>query len=146
MGTRVNWLATTAKTTLTAGPAIPTNIISLRGLFNLEKLTGIGFAQPNKNVFNPKKRNAIKTPGRKMVPTGSTCMSGLSVRRPASFAVGSPSLYATQPWAYSCNTTAKKSITAIEIISRITKECPPVSSYENVLQHQLDPGNVQDRF
>ena len=46
--------------------------------------------------------NAPMMSGRIMDPKGSMCAAGLSVRRPARFAVGSPSLLAIQPWATSC--------------------------------------------
>ncbi len=40
--------------------------------------------------------------GRATDPNPSRCALGFKVRRPASFAVGSPHLSAAQPWATSC--------------------------------------------
>ena len=42
------------------------------------------------------------------VPSGSAWTIGLSVIRPCSFAVGSPSFHATQAWASSCSVEARE--------------------------------------
>jgi hypothetical protein len=61
-----------------AGPAAATQSMSLLGRRRLLKLTGTGFAQPNM-----KGENASVTIGRTIVPTGSMCLTGLSVTRPS---------------------------------------------------------------
>ncbi len=64
------------------GPAKDTIAVSLLKFLKLYGLIGTGRAQP---IF------AIKSI---IVPMGSRCLRGLSVNRPALFAVSSPSLYA----------------------------------------------------
>src|SRR3954471_23913981 len=44
------------------------------------------------------------------VPSGSMCTIGFSERRPSSLAVGSPSLYATNPCASSCSVSDRMKI------------------------------------
>ena len=60
------------------------------GCLKLRILTGTGFAQPNLNTTIMRR------------PKISRCLMGLSVSLPISFAVLSPSLYATKPWLSSC--------------------------------------------
>ncbi len=78
---------TTAIKIFVMGPEIPTQIMSFFGFLNLEKLTGTGFAQPKIIGELVRKRNN----GKIIVPNKSTCLMGLRVNRPRSFAVGSPS-------------------------------------------------------
>src|SRR5712691_7273910 len=67
-----------------------------RGCVKLAGLTGTGLAQPTwaTNI--------------KRVPSGSKCLSGLSVTRPAHFAVVSPNCRAVQAWANSWRVRAKR--------------------------------------
>ena len=76
---------TSASSTLDAGPASAVSAMPRLGLRKRIMFTGTGFAQPNLNTTIISR------------PIMSICLSGLSVRRPASFAVGSPRRYATQP-------------------------------------------------
>ena len=78
-------------TKFAAGPAPATQIMSRFGCRKLPKLTGTGFAQPNRNGAPVSSR----TPGTRIVPTRSMCFSGLSVTRPSIQAVWSPNRRAT---------------------------------------------------
>ena len=57
-------------------------------------MTGVGLAQPNPN----EPAEARNETARSGPPTGSKWAIGLSVRRPNSFAVPSPSRYAASAW------------------------------------------------
>lgn len=67
------------------------------GLVNRPGLTGTGLAQPKRGPFA-----SASIAGSRIEPNGSICGIGLSVRRPALRAVGSPSLPATKPCETSC--------------------------------------------
>ncbi len=75
-----------------AGPAAATTIMPRRGSRNRHAATGTGFAQPNMNTTRPTVSSWLisRKPGSRMVPTRSTCTSGLSDSRPARRAVSSP--------------------------------------------------------
>jgi hypothetical protein len=72
---------------LAPGPAAATHSMSLFGCRRRPKLTGTGFAQPNRMLLSESNRMIA---GTRIVPTGSICLSGLAVIRPACHAVGSP--------------------------------------------------------
>ncbi len=92
--------AKTANTKLVKMPAKLTQIIPiLRGRKTL-KFTGTGFAQAK---INPPRKNI--SAGNRIDPKGSMCEIGLSVNRPALFAVSSPNQRATKPWATSWKIT-----------------------------------------
>jgi len=80
---------TNANNRFAAGPAKATFIISVLGFFRYRASTGTGFAYPKPiiRIIND--------------PIGSRCANGFNVNLPDCFAVGSPSLYATQAWANS---------------------------------------------
>ena len=59
------------------GPAAATSIVSRLRFGKLLKLTGTGLAHPK-----AKPTVKIKTSGTRIVPIGSMCLSGFSVRRP----------------------------------------------------------------
>jgi len=80
---------------LVPGPATDTFKVPHFWSWKLKGLMGTGFAQPKIGPWPKVKMSKIK--GRKMVPTGSMCFRGFKVRRPASFAVGSPKDKATLP-------------------------------------------------
>ena len=69
------------------GPAAATNAMSLLGLYSCLGLIGTGFAHPKRKPPGTKK---IKLNGTKILPTGSMCGIGFSVRRPCNLAVESP--------------------------------------------------------
>ena len=83
----------------------------MRGLRNRPTFTGTGLAHPNTPIpLNASSAGTIK------VPTGSTCTTGLRLRRPARFAVSSPNALATKPCETSCKmiegTTTQKMMTS----------------------------------
>lgn len=71
--------------------AVPSSLFS-----KLYSFTGTGLLQPNlkRTIAN--------------APSGSICFKGFNVNLPSIFAVGSPSLYAANPCAYSCIVDAIK--------------------------------------
>ena len=88
----------------------------MRGLRSRLTSTGTGLAQPN----TPKLASA-STAGTISVPTGSTCTSGLRLKRPARSAVSSPKSRATQPCDTSCKmmdgtTTQKMMISCVVML------------------------------
>ena len=94
-----------ARTIFMAGPAAETKAESLLGCFRLRKLTGTGLAVPNmKEPFD----NIKSMIGTTTVPIGSICTSGLKESLPIILAVGSPNLFATNPWATSWKVIAIK--------------------------------------
>ena len=72
---------------LAPGPAAATRIISLLGFRSLWNATGTGFAQPKAHA--PWLIRSIPN-GTIRVPSGSTCLIGFRVKRPARWAVESP--------------------------------------------------------
>ncbi len=89
-----------ASSTFMAGPARATHIIPRLGFSKFAGLTGTGFAHPM-----PKPCSMLKMKTKS--PRGSRCLMGFMVRRPSILAVGSPSLWATQPWASSWRVMAR---------------------------------------
>ena len=86
----------TAMTKFTPGPAAATHSMSCLGRRRRPKLTGTGLAQPNRIIPPPSNLLVSRiTNGTRMVPTGSMCLSGLAVIRPAAAAVMSPKKCAT---------------------------------------------------
>ena len=84
--------------TFVAGPAAETKAESRLGFLKLWKFTGTGFAVPKINAPFENIKSII---GTMIVPMGSMCAIGFSVSLPIIFAVGSPNLFATKPWATS---------------------------------------------
>src|SRR5207248_1115293 len=76
----------------TPGPARLTSRLWSRGWRRLRGFTGTGLAYPNARPVV-----AISNTGKMIVPKGSMWAIGLSVSRPARFAVSSPKLLATHP-------------------------------------------------
>src|SRR3990172_9742250 len=75
-----------------------------------------------------------------IVQNRSICRKGFNVRRPMFRAVGSPSLFATQPCATSCTMMAKMTGGAITIILRIIWAKFSMSSTERLsvyYRHEL---------
>lgn len=93
-------------TILVSGPASETNARSFLPSCKLNGSTGTGFAAP---IIG--KCEIASARGSKIVKKGSMCFFGLSVNLPASLAVGSPSLSATNPCATSCKIAEKIRIT-----------------------------------
>lgn len=75
------------------GPASETKAISFLGSLKLKGSTGTGFAAP-KTTGDPLNK---RIRGKRILIIGSMWGIGLSVSLPRSLAVGSPSLFATQP-------------------------------------------------
>ncbi len=98
------------------GPAIETLSVPHFWSRKLKGLIGTGFAQPTIKGLPEK----IKIKGKTMVPKRSMCFNGFKVKRPASFAVGSPKCRATDPWAISCKTIEKNKTTKENIVSIVS--------------------------
>jgi hypothetical protein len=91
---RINWLRI-ARRIFVIGPAAAEIAISLLGSLKFMGFMGTGFAYPKTN-WPFEKINSIT--GMIIVPIKSICTMGLSVSLPINLAVGSPSLFATNPW------------------------------------------------
>ena len=119
-----------AREILLIGPAAADMAMSFFGLLKFEGFMGTGFAYPKTNCPFDRIRSIA---GMIIVPTISICASGFSVSLPMSLAVGSPSLFATKPWAVSWN------VIAIRIGSADMTNCLIISEIsviiENVLYH-----------
>ena len=85
---------------LVSGPAIATMAKPRWGWLKKRGCTGIGLAQPNRNV----PPEAIHEIANIAEPSGSTWRAGFGDRRPSMRAVGSPRRLATYPCAISCST------------------------------------------
>lgn len=112
-------LAATAKIIFVNGPAKATRAMSFLPSLRLNGSIGTGFAAP-KITGEPEK---IRRSGRRMLIKGSIWLWGLSVKRPESLAVGSPSLSATNPCATSCKMAEKSKMTKPIIISILFRLC-----------------------
>jgi len=115
-------LTTTAIKIFVSGPESETRARSFRPSLKLNGSTGTGFAAP-KITGDPE---TIKISGRRMLINGSMCFLGSSVSLPASLAVGSPSLSATNPCAISCRIAEKIKITNI-----ISPDVKSISSFQD---------------
>ena len=78
-----------------------------RGLRSRRAITGTGLAQPKTGA-----PLTARISGSAIVPTGSTCRTGLRLSRPFLRAVGSPNAFATQPCEISWSTIATMSGTS----------------------------------
>ena len=92
-----------ARMRLVAGPARATSTDWFRGWRSRLMLTGTGLAQPKMGLCV-----RASTTGTRIDPTGSMCLIGLRVSRPARLAVSSPHQRATTPWLTSWRITAGK--------------------------------------
>jgi hypothetical protein len=108
-----------ARSIFVAGPAAAESAISRLGLLKFMGLIGTGFAYPKTNCPCVE---MSRSAGRSTVPIRSMCAIGFRVSLPSIFAVGSPSLYATNPCATSWNVIAIRIGTAAIIIFSIREE------------------------
>jgi hypothetical protein len=69
--------------------------MSRLGFRRLAKFTGTGFAHPKMKPGLPNLASRSRTPGTRIVPTGSMCFMGFAVTRPNIHAVWSPKSLAT---------------------------------------------------
>ena len=76
-------------TRFASGPAAAVRAMPCFGFRKLFIFTGTGLAQPKRKTTSMTR------------PSTSMCFIGLRERRPARFAVSSPSIYAVMPWAHS---------------------------------------------
>ena len=112
------YAATSINTKFVAGPASDTSNMSRRRLRSRFGFTGTGFAQPITGMF------AIAPNAGMMIdPNGSMCGIGLSVRRPARFAVSSPNHSATTPCEISCRMIEATSATKKTTVTRSMDAC-----------------------
>ena len=130
---------TTAKEIFDKGPATETFISPHFLSRKLYGFTGTGFAQPNKTGLP-----AInKSKGKIIEPNGSKCFKGFKVSLPSYFAVGSPKLEATYPWASSWIIT-EKSKTIKEKIVIASVPIIFIDLYYYVLQKNKIDGKIKN--
>ncbi len=93
------------------GPASATRAKPHSPYFKLRVLIGTGLAPPKTGMpVMARKSGSI------IDMNGSKCLKGFKVSLPDNFAVSSPSLYATNPWAISCSIIEKSMTTNTQIM------------------------------